>query len=504
MKQIKRKTLSFMFLLAMCTLWQHAPAQVKMDYHVKIDTTSHYLNVTLCATHVSQPEVLLKMPVWAPGYYEILNFPRNLANFAVTTPQGKPVPWTKQEKNGWRIQSDGQDTLLVTYRIWAQLESLVESNITPEKAFVAPNGTFMYVEGEKEQPVSITYEFPQSWKKVCTGLESNTNPRHTWKEKQEHGTRLCHFRACDFDRLYDCPLYMGNPYTIDFTIDDCTYQLCLETPDGIEHTSFVNDVKKMIKSTITVMGNRRHFNHYCFILLGKGQGGLEHLNSQACFTEGSFHFATREDYVDFILFISHEFFHSYNVKTIRPIELGPFDYDKEVYCPTLWVSEGITCYYEMKNLIHAGVITRDEMLHSMSYFLGRTMKHTGHKYQTLRECSYDIWINFLSPNANEEDVRINYYFKGPWVGWFLDLAIQHESKGRKSLDNVMHFLYDEYYLKQKRGFTEDEFWAACEKMAGAPLPDIKKMANTTDDIDFDKYLSMAGCKLSDGWKIVKK
>ena len=201
-------------------------------------------------------------------------------------------------------------------------------------------------------------------------------------------------------------------------------------------------------------------------------------------------------------FTTHEYFHLYNVKAIRPIELGPFDYDKEVHTPTLWIGEGFTVYYETQLLLRAGIIDKEYLLTDLSGYIRDTETTEGHRHMSLRQSSYDIWLNFFNRAANGNDVRISYYIKGPVMGLLFDIRLRELTQGKKSLDDLMRLLYNRYYLKENRGFTEEEFWTSAEEIAGAPLPLLRKYVDTTVEIDYDKMLAPAGLRLNKStWKL---
>lgn len=461
-------------------------ANVKLSYEVTPDTAGHYLNVELTCENTTKP-FLLKMPVWAPGYYVIVDFPKYLTDFSAQDTNGKQLIWTKEGKNGWTIHPQGTITK-IKYRIYANKRSVAECRVEDQMAFIAPNGVFMYVDGEKDTPITIHYQLPSNWQHISTGLKNigkNT------------------FEASDADVLYDSPVLLGNHFVKKFSYEGHNYEFALETPNGFEQTNFEEDFKKMVSATTRLMGDVP-YNQYCLIHLGKGQGGLEHHNSQACYTDGSFHFSDAKAYKNYMGFTTHEYFHLYNVKSIRPIELGPFNYDHEVFTPLLWVSEGFTVYYETRIMLAAGIITMDDLLDDLSEHIKEIESHEGKRHMSLRQSSYDIWLNFFNQSANGKDVRISYYEKGPILGLLFDIELRRLTNGKKSLDDLMRLLYNRYYITLKRGFTEQEFWTTTEEIAGQAVPLLRKYVDTTEEIDYDFILNQAGIRLDrKNWKLTK-
>ncbi len=483
-----RTALTMLTLLLFTRVW--ATEEYSMNYVVEFDTENHYLNVRLDYTSDKAPsELTLSMPVWTPGYYEILDFPKHLCDFRVIDRNDNELEWQKEGKNHWRIKMSDEGKATITYRIYANRRDVGSSRVEDSIAFIAPAGVFMNVDGNVDHPVNVTFIMPEKWNKVATGLKPS-------------GGNSYKFTAPDFDTLYDSPFLIGNFYTRQFEHEGHIYDFALETPDGVEDMDFEGCFRKIVSATTQLMGDVPYDN-YCLIHMGEGAGGLEHLNSQACYTDGTYRFKSRFQLVKFLAFTAHEYFHLYNVKCIRPAELWPFDYDKENFTPMLWVSEGLTCYYEFQLLIRAGLATPEEGLDLLSNYLSRYAPYEGQRHMSLRQSSYDIWLNFMNNDANERDVRVNYYFKGPVVGLLLDIDIRRRTNNQRSLDDVMRTLYNRFYKELKRGFTEDEFWNMTEEVAGQPMKEIRRIVDTTVEIDYDSYLSFAGLKIGENWRIQK-
>jgi len=457
-------------------------SEVEMNYFVSFDTIGKYIEVELEYSSSQHPkDILLKMPVWAPGYYMIQDYPKHLCDFTVADIDGKSIKWQKEGKNGWRIMSPNDGRISVHYRIFADILDVASSRVDDKSAFIAPNGVFMYESGKIDCPVTITYHVPSNWESVSTGL----NPLED---------KIYSYTSPNFDILYDSPILMGNHLVKKFNHEGHGYELALETPDGYEESGFEDCFRKIV-STSTELMQDVPYDNYTLIHLGKGQGGLEHLNSQVCYTDGTFRINNRKDWLDYLSLTAHEYFHVYNVKTIRPIELGPFDYDHEVFTSLLWFCEGVTCYYETKILYLSGLVTYDEMLELISKYMRMDEKNEGHHHQSLRQCSYDIWLDFMNEDSNHRDVTVNFYFRGPVVGLLMDLEIKRLSHGERSLDDLMRLLYNRFHKEQNRGFTEEEFWSAVNEVAGESMSHIRDIVDQPVDIDYEKYLEPAGLSL---------
>jgi predicted metalloprotease with PDZ domain len=230
-------------------------------------------------------------------------------------------------------------------------------------------------------------------------------------------------------------------------------------------------------------------------MMNRGMGGLEHTNSMAVFTN-RMDFNSPEISDGYLSFIAHEFFHLYNVKTIRPVALGPFDYDEENYTTMLWFSEGVTSYYENLILNRAGFFNQEDVLRELKTSIANYENIPGHLFQSVAQSSFDSWMLFFNRSENAANTTISYYDKGCAIGMLLDLKIRYESGNKKSLDDVMRTLYQVYYKEKKRGFTDKEFREVCEKAAGKSLPEIFDVyIPTVKEIDYSIYLGYAGLSI---------
>lgn len=464
-------------LLTSCAK-QHLSNDFQISYLLSFDVPEKYIDVEMTyipGSAATTGDVTFKMPVWAPGYYLILDYPKNVSDFKATGSDGKALKWEKAGKTGWKVEAS--DTVHVSYRVFADEHSVAECRVEEGVAFVPGNGVFMYVDGAVQHPVNVAFNLPEAWTKITTSLE----------------LRDGQYYAPDFDVLYDSPFLLGNQYTETISHAGHDYEFAVETPQGFEESPMKEDILKAIDQAVAIFGDVP-YDSYHFLLLGRGGGGLEHQSSQADYTAGHWDFSSRMEYLDMLLFLTHEYFHNYNVKAIRPIELGPFDYDKENYTTGLWFSEGITCYYESVLLERAGIISSEENLRFLSSYIRSTQNTEGRNHMSMRTSSYDIWLNFFNHNANAAATTISYYVKGPVVGLLLDCKIRSLSNGERSLDDLMHNLYWNCY-KAGTGFTEEGFWKEAEAVAGGSLADVRRYVDTADEIDYDSILNPAGLKL---------
>ncbi len=260
----------------------------------------------------------------------------------------------------------------------------------------------------------------------------------------------------------------------------------------VDRPKMIADLKTMVTAATRLIGDVP-YKHYTFLMMGRGGGGIEHSNSSSNQFDGTT-LSTPAGYLRWLSFICHEYFHNFNVKRIRPLALGPFDYDQENLTNMLWVSEGLSVYYQDLVLVRAGLMTGDQYLTKLAGAISTFENSTGHRYQSATESSQNTW-NAGSGVGGDRNTTISYYNNGAMLGAMLDLKIRQGNGNRKSLDDVMRELYQKYYHKKKRGFTDAEFRAECESAAGGSLGEVFEYASSTKEVDYAKYFALAGLKL---------
>jgi predicted metalloprotease with PDZ domain len=483
-----RKAAIPVFLFVLALIFASAPsfaqAQVRpatpaMSIAVSMERpTTHYYRVVFRADGLKGETQDFKMPAWTPGYYRIMDYAKNVMDFKAKDGTGRPLAWEKTAKNTWRVRSGEAASIVVSYDVYAFTRFCADSYLGDDGGFITPAGLFMHVAGRLQSPVTVTVLPHPDWKQVSTGLDPIAGRPNT-------------FTAPDFDTLYDCPILIGNQEVLTFEAAGRPHTVAAYDLGTADRAKFTGDLKKIVEAAAALMGELP-YRHYTFLIIGPGGGGLEHLNSTAV-TLNPASLTNPQGYKGWLSFIAHEYFHLFNVKAIRPIALGPFDYERENYTNMLWVSEGITVYYEFILLNRAGLMTRDEVLERLGSTIANYENAPGRHYQPATASSFDTWTNFFSRGEHSANTTISYYDIGAGLGLLLDLKIREASKGRASLDDVMRTLYGTFYKEKKRGFTDGEFREACERAAGGPLGEIFDVyAATVEEWDYAGHLGFAG------------
>lgn len=456
-------------------------AQEKIAFKVSFtEPQAHYADIEMEISGLKADQIDLKMPVWTPGSYLIREFAKNVESFKAVGSTGNNLNFSKVDKNTWRINTSKNGVIKVSYRVYSFEISVRTSFVDEAHAFLSPTGLFLYPAGKLQLPSTVTIIPHKGWTKISTGLEKVPSKVNT-------------YFAADFDILYDSPIEVGNQDIFEFNAAGVVHEVAMYGGGNYDKEVLKRDIAKIVHEQTKVFGvnpNKR----YVFIVhnFNSGGGGLEHLNSTVLGASRNA-YSTEAGLLRFLALVSHEYFHLWNVKRLRPIALGPFNYDAENYTTNLWIAEGFTAYYQDIFTKRAGLQTPEKYLAGLAASISALENEPGNKIQSASESSFDAWIKQYRPNENSRNSTVSYYSKGSVLALIMDLEIIHSTNGKAGLDEVMKAMYDEYYVKQKRGYTDAEFKAMAEKIAGHSLNEIyDNYVNGLKTIDYNKYLNYAG------------
>jgi predicted metalloprotease with PDZ domain len=444
---------------------------------------THYVEVEAIVPTDHQPHVELMMAVWTPGSYMVREYARHIEGIAAYTQGGQLLKVDKSSKNRWCIHTQGANPLRVTYRVYCR-EMTVRTNWI-ESGFALLNGapTFLTRVEDGPRPHDVRLLLPNHWQTTITGLPPTP-------DKQPHA-----YRASDFDTLVDSPILAGSPAIYTFEVDGKPHHVVNEGEGGIwDGPRAVRDVEKIVQAHRNMWGFLPYETYVFFNMITEAGGGLEHKNSTLLMTS-RWQARVRKGYLDWLSLVSHEFFHVWNGKRLRPIELGPFDYENEVYTKSLWVMEGITSYYTELGLSRAGLCTQDEALERFSRLIERLQTTPGRLVHSLEMASHDAWIKFYRSDENSPNTTMSYYTRGAVVALLLDVKLQHATAGTKSLDDVMRLAYTRY--AGERGFTRQEWRETIQEVAGIDLTEwFVCVLERTEEIDYTEALEWFGLRFA--------
>jgi len=443
---------------------------------------THYIEVQATYPTSRKPAIELMMPVWTPGSYLVREFARHVEEVRARDPAGHALHVGKSRKNRWRVETDGAGAVVLTYRVYAH-ERQARTNWV-EDSFALINGapTYITLVERVRRPHEVALEFPASWSKSLTSLPGAADGR-------PH-----HYRAPDFDTLVDSPILAGNPAVYEFTVDQVPHALVNFGEAGVwDGARSARDVERIVRAARELWGFLPYQRYLFFNLLTDESDGIEHKGSTVLFTS---RWSTRTDsaYHDWLTLVAHEFFHAWNVKRLRPVELGPFDYENEVYTRSLWIAEGLSDYYSWLLPCRAGLASREQTLADISAAIGLLQTTPGRLVQPLEQASYDAWIKQYRRDENSANASVSYYTKGSIVGLLLDARLRRLTKGARGLDDVMRAAYRRF---SGRGYTPADFRAVANEVGGADLGDFfHRTLETTGELDYTEMLDWYGLRFS--------
>jgi predicted metalloprotease with PDZ domain len=453
---------------------------------------THYVEVETRIPTDGQPTIELLMAVWTPGSYLIREYARNVESLAAATETGEPLTAEKTSKNHWRIETHGAPRVVVRYRVYSR-EMSVRTNFVDSR-FALINGapTFLTRAGAEGRPHDVRVVPPPDWEVVVTPLPAAPGGG-------EHA-----FRAASFDVLVDSPIYLGNAVVHPFEAGGRSVLLVNEGEDAAiwDGPRSAADAKKIVDEQIAFWGVAPFQRCVFFNLLTEAGGGLEHRDSSVLMSS-RWRDRTREGHLDWLGLVSHELFHAWNGKRLRPVELGPFDFEAENYTRSLWEVEGFTTYYGDLLVHRAGFSTRKEYLKELSKTIADLQTTPARKVQPLDEASFDAWIKYYRRDENTANTATSYYTKGAVVAFLLDARIRHATGGRKSLDDALRLAYQRY--SGERGYRPEELRHTFEEVAGVDLGAwLARAVDSTEELDYTEALDWYGLRFAESEDEKKK
>lgn len=445
---------------------------------------THYAEVSVEVPTARRATVDLLMAVWTPGSYLVREYERHVESVQATGAGGRALEVVKPAKNRWRITTGGAPTVTVKYRVYSR-EMSVRTNWV-EAGFAMINGapTFMTLADMAPRAHEVTIVPAAGWRRSVSGLAEMPGAEHR-------------FRAPDFDTLVDSPIVVGNPAVYEFTVDGKKHYLVNEGEGGVfDGARAARDLETLVQEHRRMWGALPYDKYVFFNILtaanGSAGGGLEHMNS-TILMDWRFATRTRQPYLSWLELASHEFFHVWNVKRLRPVELGPFNYEGENHTRSLWIAEGVTDYFAELLVHRAGLSSRDEYLQALSNKIEELQTTPGRLVQPVDQASFDAWIKYYRPDENSVNVAVSYYTKGAVVAFLLDARIRKATGGVKSLDDVLRAAYQKY--SGAKGYTHDEFREVAEQVAGVSLkPFWERAVESASELDFAEALDTFGLR----------
>jgi predicted metalloprotease with PDZ domain len=456
---------------------------LQLDYTLSFPEPSAH-RVEVAMNIPAGGELELWMPVWTPGSYLVREFSRHVQDLRAESASGAPLPVTKTRKNRWKVEANDATGVTVRYVVYGRELSVRTNWIEPEFALLNGAPTFLAVRGFENAPHRVRLRLPEAWKGAWTSLP----PAATSADPRQPA-----FTARNLDELIDSPVLAGTADMQDFQVNGVPISL-VNAGDATlwNGQEAAGHAQKIVETYARMMGGLP-FDRYLFLnCIVESRGGLEHAKSCVLMTS-RYAYRKRKSYVDWLGLVSHEFFHAWNVKRLRPVALGPFDYENEVYTRSLWFAEGVTSYYTPLMPRRAGLTKNEELFDALSEQIEKLQTTPGRLHQSLEESSFDAWIKLYRPDENTGNTTISYYVKGAVVAWLLDAEIRAATRGARSLDDLLRLLFARY--AGDRGYTDADLQKSAEEIAGTSLEALfARSVRGREELDYTPALRVFGLR----------
>jgi len=458
------------------------PVPLGPSYEVDFsDVINQYITVTMTAESTAETAELM-MPVWTPGSYMIREYAKHIDSISAVAEDGQQLPIEKISKNRWVVTTQSPRKFSVQYRLFCNGRSVRENFVNHNFAVLNGTAAFVTVDGQLDRPHAVTLKLPEHWKKSATSLIASHDAPHS-------------YRADDYDELVDSPIVAGLLNKYEFEVGGIKHYLVNVNEMGYwDGAAVALDLVKIVQQHHKFWGNVPYSRYYFLNVINNRGGGLEHNNSCLLMTS-RWRYRNESSYRGWLTLASHEFFHTWNVRRVRPKALLEYDYESEVYTPSLWIAEGVTSYYEDLLLVRAGLISRERFISGLSRLISKLQRTEGRHVQSLRDASHDAWIKFYRPEANDDETTISYYSKGAIVAFLLDAEIRAASQDQHSLDDVMRDLFQKY---NDSGFLPADFRKLCSHYAGRDLSGFfERSVDSTQELDYQTAANWFGLQFGE-------
>src|SRR2546428_5026671 len=454
-----------------------------IEYTVSLNAPqTQMVDIRMVIRNVAGPMMDVAMPVWRPGRYEVLDPAAGVRDVRAVTSAGNSLPIVKTDKTTWHITTGGAEEVAVTYRVYANSLGDRTRHVDDTHAFLSGATVFFQVPVRLKDPVLVNIEAPASWK-FATGLECVPgNPRKL----------LAH----DYDVLVDSPLEIGLHDLLEFEVNGKPHQIAIWGGAKYDPDKLKADFRKIVKSQVALFGDMPYHRYVFLIHVGPGaSGGTEHLNS-TIIQRPRQSLESPEAYKALLRTVSHEFFHTWNVKQFRPAGIHSYDYMRENYTDLLWVAEGTTCYYADLTNVRVALSEPDDYLKALGDAIDSMRNRPGARVQSLAESSFDAWIKFSRSIPHDANFTISFYDGGALASLLIDMELRSRTRNRVSLDDVMREMYRRFPLSGT-GYTTTDLIALLETMSESQWSDFfARYIRGTEPYPFESALEVVGLELS--------
>lgn len=466
---------------------------------------AHQFTVALHIPEHKDSSLTLTLPSWIPGSYMVRDFAKSIIRLSATLStshienssdeNSDSVPVTKLDKQTWRVETDGKPCT-VNYTVYANDLSIRSAFMNDQYAFINGTSAFLRVSGFEQSACELDIELDDSDPSTANWTAYTSMPIRS----ESTSSKRWHYAEKNYDELIDHPIYVGIADTHSFDVDGITFTLLFSGNNNIDYPRIARDLTPICKHHLDLFGAPQPINNYLFmtLLADNGFGGLEHKHSTALLYprfdlpqigEGE---NKTDSYITFLSLCSHEFFHTWHVKRIKPEVMVKPDLSQETYTNQLWIYEGFTSFYDDVTLARAGVIEPQKYLDIVAQNASRLLQNAGRFKQSAAESSFDAWTKFYKQDASATNNIVSYYTKGGIIALGLDLLLRKRSNNQVTLDNLMQLLWKHYGVDEC-GTPDNVIQSLCSSHFGIDVSDyVDRVVYATDDVELASLVSDMG------------
>lgn len=456
-----------------------------LHYQIEFDDyKQHLVHVTI--RFLANPNQELWLPTWIPGSYLIREFSKHIESVKAYDEAGRMLDIKKTSKNRWRLFNTDHELMTIEYDVYAYDLSVRGAYVDQTRLYINPACVCLALEGQEQSACEVEVFLPDELKhfQLATGLASKSLVKGRFTLKADH-----------YDQLIDSPFELADQTRFNFETHGIEHEFVISGPHNANVDRLKADIEKICAAEINMFGSAP-FKNYTFMTMATGNsyGGLEHCNSTSLITprddlpKSNEPTEPSKDYQRFLGLCSHEYFHSWLVKFIRPENFANYNLHQEGYTSLLWIFEGFTSYYDDLILLRSGVISQKSYLDLLKAQIDRYLQNPGRFVQTVAESSFDAWIKFYRQDENSNNAGTSYYNKGALVALCLDLGLRLRGS---SLDALMRRLYEN--TQNGMQVNERTIFDLCKELTGDNwIEQINHLINTTDELPLDQLLPEFG------------
>ncbi len=470
-----------------------------MKYIISYTTPhQHFIDIEFIADKINQDEILIQLPAWRPGRYELGNFAKNIQKLAAFDAKGNALKYKKITKDCWLVQTKGISSIHIKYNYYAAEINAGSTFLDATQLYMNPVNCCVYIPDRIDEPCQLILLLPVDYQLACGGKQSSSPEYIPSIERGVLRKEEKIFTFHDFHELADSPLIASNSLQHNiFVCFGVEFNIWFQGECKVDWAKLTSDFMKFINEQLLFMNDFPcKVYHFLFqILPYKIYHGVEHTTSTVIALGPGYNLMKGDLYEDLLGVSCHELFHAWNIKTIRPVEMQPYDYTKENYSKLGYVCEGVTSYYGDYLLFRSGVFNEHQYFETLTERFQKHMDNFGRFNLSVADASFDAWLDGYTPGIPNRKTSI--YDEGCLMAFVTDIFIRKNSDNKHSLDDVMRFLYTEFALKDK-GYSDVDYKGVVEHFANSSYDIIyNKYINTASDYELilGDALEYIGCEL---------